>query len=140
MLLLTYFTLVGVVSSDFTRSTCTTSFTPCCSIFCQSYVFFQGCPCPLLDGTDVLHPGTAFLFSPAPFRQCIHVFTRVHLLFLHACPKKTIFLSIIWERSSKSVLFEFHRVCSCLHFSPSNLSAAFFGSTTFLMIIIFFHH
>ena len=37
-------TLVGVVSSDVSRSSCTTSFTPCCSIFSQSYVFFQGCP------------------------------------------------------------------------------------------------
>ena len=50
---LLYFTLVGVVSSDVSRSSCTTSFTPCCSIFSQSYVFFQVCPCPLLD---VLHP------------------------------------------------------------------------------------
>ena len=54
---ITYFTLVGVVSSDVSRSSCTTSFTPCCSIFSQSYVFFQGCPCPLLDVIDVLHPG-----------------------------------------------------------------------------------
>ena len=52
-----YFTLVGVVSSDVSRSSCTTSFTPCCSIFSQSYVFFKGCPCPLLDVIDVLHPG-----------------------------------------------------------------------------------
>ena len=54
---LLYFTLVGVVSSDVIRPSCTTSFTPCCSIFSQSYVFLQGCPCPLLDVIDVLHPG-----------------------------------------------------------------------------------
>ena len=54
---LLYFTLVGVVSSDVSRSSCTTSFPPCCSIFSQSYVFFQGCPCPLLDAIYVLHPG-----------------------------------------------------------------------------------
>ena len=53
---LLYFTVVGVVSSDVSRSSCTTYFTPCCSIFSQSYVFFQGCPCPLLDAIDVLHP------------------------------------------------------------------------------------
>ena len=39
------------------RSSCTTSFTPCCSILCHSYGFFQGCPCPLLDVINVLHPG-----------------------------------------------------------------------------------
>ena len=53
-----YYTLVSVVSSDVSRSSCTTSFHPCCSIFSQSHVFFQGCPCPFLDGIDVLHPGT----------------------------------------------------------------------------------
>ena len=97
--ILTYFTLVGVVSSDVSRSSCTTSFTPCCSIFSQSYVFFQGCPCPLLDVIDVLHPGA----SPSSFPGIIprmHVFTRLHLLFLHACPKKAIFLLIIWARNS----------------------------------------
>ena len=34
-------TLVGVVSSDVSRSICTTYFTSCCSIFSQSYVFCQ---------------------------------------------------------------------------------------------------
>ena len=37
----TLFTLVGVVSSDVSRSSCTTSFPPCCSIFSPSHVFFQ---------------------------------------------------------------------------------------------------
>ena len=58
----TYFTLVGVVSSDVSSSSCTTSFPPCCSIFSPSHVYFQGCPCPLLDAIDVLHPGAALLF------------------------------------------------------------------------------
>ena len=53
---LTYFTLVGVVSSDVSRSSCTTSFPPCCSIFSPSHVFFQGCPRPFLDVINVLHP------------------------------------------------------------------------------------
>ena len=36
-------------------------------------------------------------------------------------------------------MFEVHPVSSCLSFSPSNLSAAFFGSTTFqLLVIVFF--
>ena len=35
-----YFTSIGVVSSDVSRSICTTSFTPCCPIWCHSYVFF----------------------------------------------------------------------------------------------------
>ena len=45
-------------SSDVSHYSCTTSFTTCFSIFCHSYVFFQGCLCPLLDVIDVLHPGT----------------------------------------------------------------------------------
>ena len=49
-------TLVGVVSSDVSRSSCTTSLTPCCSIFSHSYVFLQGCRCQLLDVIDELHP------------------------------------------------------------------------------------
>ena len=92
--LLTYFTLLGVVSSDVSRSSCTTSFTPCCSIFSQSYVFFQGCHCPLLGVIDVLHHGVPLLLFSGIIPR-MHVFTRLHLLFLHACPKKAIFLLII---------------------------------------------
>ena len=33
----------------------------------------------------------------------MQVFTRLHLLFLHACPKKAIFLLIIWARRSRLV-------------------------------------
>ena len=93
--LLTCFTLVGVVSSDVSRSSRTTYFPPCCSIFSQSHVFFQGCPCSFLDVINVLHPRT----PPSSFPDIIprmQVFTRLHLLFLHACPKKAIFLLIIW--------------------------------------------
>ena len=56
--ILPYFTLVGIVSSDVSRSSCTTSFTPCCSIFSQSYVFFQGCPFPLIYVIDVGRPSS----------------------------------------------------------------------------------
>ena len=62
---LPYFTLIGVVSSDVSRSSCTTSFTACCHIFSQSSVFFQGYPCPLLDVIVVLHPGA----PPSSFPQ-----------------------------------------------------------------------
>ena len=37
-------------------------------------------------------------------------------------------------------LNEVHLICSCLSFSPSNLSAAFFGSTTFQLLLLVFHH
>ena len=30
----------------------------------------------------------------------MHIFTRLHLLFLHACPKRAIFLLVIWAKSS----------------------------------------
>ena len=100
--LLAFFTLVGVISSDVCRSSYTTSFTPRCSIFSQSYVFFQGCPCPLLDVIDVLNPGAPLLLFPGIIPR-MHVFTRLHLLFLLECPKKAIFLLIIWARSSRLV-------------------------------------
>ena len=115
--------VVGVVSSDVTRSGCTTPFPPCCSIFC--HFFFHG---------DVLAHllmllmhcimGRPFFFSGTI--PMMHFLIRLHPLFLHACPKKAIFPFIIWARSSR--LFEVHPACSCLSFSPSNLSAAFFGS------------
>ena len=54
--LVTYFTLVSVASSDVSSSSYTTSFLSCCSIFSQSHVFFQGCPCQLLPVIYVLHP------------------------------------------------------------------------------------
>ncbi len=82
----TYFTLVGVVSSDVSRSSCTTSFTPCSSIFSQSYVFFQGCPCPLLDVIDVLHPGAPPSSFPRHHSEnaCLYQVT----LIVSACMSK----------------------------------------------------
>ncbi len=44
--------------------------------------------------------GAPFFFSPASFRECMSLLVRFHLLFLYACPKKAIFLLIIWARSS----------------------------------------
>ena len=73
----TYFTLVGVVSSDISRSSCTTSFPPCCSIFSPSHVFFQGCPCPFIDVINVLHPRTPLLLFPDIIPR-MQVFTRLH--------------------------------------------------------------
>ena len=82
---ITYFTLVGVVSSDVRCSSCTTSFTPCCPIIYHSYVFFQKCPCPLLDVINVLHP------SSFPWHHSENAcLTRLHPLLLHACQKKAI--------------------------------------------------
>ena len=75
----------------------------CCSIFSQSYVFFQGCPCPLLDVIYLLHPGALLLLFPSII-PIMHVYTRLHLVFLRACPKKVIFLLIISARSSRLVL------------------------------------
>ena len=45
-------------------------------------------PCQIIDVINV-HPGSA------PF--------RLHLLFLHACPKKAIFKLITWAKSSRLV-------------------------------------
>ena len=83
---LLYFTLVGVFSSDVSRSSCTTSFTPCCSIFSQSYVFFQGCPCRLLDVIDVLHPGAPSSSFPRHHSEnaCLYYIT----LIVSACMSK----------------------------------------------------
>ena len=81
-------------------------------------------------------PGAPFLLFPDIIPR-MQVFTRLHLLFLNACPKKAIFVLIIWAWSSRIVAV--HLICSCLSFSPSNLFAAFFGSTTFQLLLIVFH-
>ena len=101
---LLYFTLVGVVSSDVSRSSCTTSFTPCCSIFSQSYVFFQGCPCPLLDVIDVLHPGAPPSSCPRHHSEnaCLCKITPI----VSACMSKERHFS--FDNFGKEVLFEVH--------------------------------
>ena len=90
-------TLFGVVSSDVSRSSRTTSFPPCCSIFSQSHVFFQGCPCPLLDVIYVLHPGT----PPSPFPRHHSENASLYKItqgIVSACISKEshFFLLIIW--------------------------------------------
>ena len=45
----------------------------------------------------------------------------------------------VQRKQAARVLFQVHPVCSCLLFSPSNLSAAFVGSITFQLLLIFFH-
>ena len=118
-----FLSLVGVVSSDVTRSSCTTSFVPCWHIiFCHSYVLYFHPRMPL--HTSWCYRCTASWGAPSScpgINPIMHFLTRLHLLFLHACPKKVIFLLIVWARSSR--LFKVHPVCSCLSFSPSNLSA-----------------
>ena len=69
---LLYVTLVGGVSSDVSRSRCTIYFTPCCSTFSQSYVFFQRC-----------YQCIPIFFSPASFRECMSLQDYTEL-FLHA--------------------------------------------------------
>ena len=36
-------------------------------VICHAYVFFQGCPCPLIDVINVLHHGAPLLLFPASF-------------------------------------------------------------------------
>ena len=64
----------------------------------------------------------------------MHVLTRLHLWFLHACPKKAIFL--LEFRQGVHVI----QYALVLSFSPSNLSAAFFSNTTFQLLVNFCHH
>ena len=60
---------------------------------------------PLLDVIDVLHSVMLPLLLFPGIIPRMHVFTILHwgLLFLHAWPKKAIFLLIIWARSSCGV-------------------------------------
>ena len=73
--------LVSGGSSDVKRSSCTTSCTPCCSIFCHSYIFSRDA----LVGSStswcyqcIASWGAPFFFSPASFRE-YNVLTRLHL-------------------------------------------------------------
>ena len=79
-------TLVGVVSSDVSRFRCTTSFPPCCSIFSQSHVFFQGCPCPLIDVIYVLHPGAPPSSFPRNYSENASLYKITHIV--SACMSK----------------------------------------------------
>ena len=75
--------LVGAVSSDVSRSRCTSySILFNCLIFCHSYIFFWRCPCPFIDVINALI-STAIMPSSV---ACLDI-----TLFLHACPKKDIF-------------------------------------------------
>ena len=88
----TNFTLFGVFSSDVSRSSCTTSFTPWCAIFSQSYVFFQGCICPLLDVINVLHHWAPTSSFPRDHSEN----ARLYLItvFVYACMSKEMLFNI----------------------------------------------
>ena len=69
--------------------------------------------------------GAPFFFSA--FREGIS-FTRLHLLFLHACPNKAIFRLIIWARSSS------------LFWSPSNMLLFVLFSVQLIRSNLRWHH
>ena len=94
------FALLGGVSSDVSRSRCTPYFTVLSSVTLKfsskdALVHFL-----MLSMYYIL--GRPLLLFPGVIPR-MHVFTRLHLLFLHACPKKAIFLLIICARSSRLV-------------------------------------
>ena len=67
--------------------------------------------------------GAPFFFSPASFRdELVEEITPI----VSACMSKESHFPFDYLDK-----FEIHTVCSCLFFSPSNLSVAFFGSATF---------
>ena len=76
-------TFVGIISSDVSRSSCTVSFTPCCPIFCHSYlnVFFQGRSCPLLE-MFVINQSTGSWpwFMWRPLLLSLSIIPRMHVL------------------------------------------------------------
>ena len=76
-------TLVGIVSSDVTRSGCTTSFTPCCSIFSQSYISSKDAFVHFLMLSMYCILERPLLVFPGIISRR-HVFTWLHLLVLHA--------------------------------------------------------
>ena len=111
-------TLLVIVSSDVSRSSCTTSFTPCCLIFCHAHVFFQGCPCPILDVINV-HPGVPLLLFPGIIPR-MHVLTRLHrsISFVSACLTKESHFSFdnLGKEFASSLKFiQYALVCPFLH-------------------------
>ena len=114
---LLYFTLVGVVSSDVSRSSCTTSFPPCCSIFSPSHVFFQGCPCPFLDVINVLHPRTPPSSFPRHHSENASLYKIT--LIVSACMSKESNFSEIdnlgKEFASSLKFIQYALVCPFLH-------------------------
>ena len=79
---LSYFIVVGVVSSDVSRSSCTTSFTPCCSVLCHSCFFFL-----MLSMYCIL--GRPLLLSPASFRKCMSSQDSIIIIYIvSACMSK----------------------------------------------------
>ena len=126
----TYISRLGVVGSDVSRSSCTTSFRPRCSIFSPSYVFFQGSVVHFLMLSMYCILERPLLPSPGIIPR-MHVFTSLQFI-VSACMSKEIHFS--FDNLSKefaSGLKFIQYAQDCLSFSPSNLSAAFFGSTTF---------
>ena len=123
-------TLVGGVSSDVSRSSCTTSFTPCHPIFCWPLllcflpsmpVFLYLVKCTL--ETCIL--GRRFFFPRHHSENA--VLTRLHLLFLHACPNKKgneshFSINILGKEFASCLKFIQYALLS---FSPSNLSTAY---------------
>ena len=100
----TYFTLVGGVSSAVLSSVTPMFWSK------DALVHFL-----MLSMYFIL--GRPFLLFPGIIPR-MHVFTSLHLLFLHACPKKAIFRLIIWARSS---CLEVHPVCSCFTLQKKQL-------------------
>ena len=132
--ILIHFTFGSVVSSDVNRPSCTTS-SMAHVLSSVTLVFFQGCPCQILDFINVS-------------RVFHDIIPKMHVLdysdcFQHACPEKgdqerekskdsqLIYDNMDWEFSSCLKFIQNAR----LSFSPSNISAAFFGSTTFQLLI-----
>ena len=113
--LLTYFTLVGVVSSDVSRSSSTTSFPPCCSIFSHSHVYFQGCHCPLLDVIYVLHPGAPSSSFPRNHSENASLYKIT--LIVYACMSKEShfsFANLGKEFASSLKFIQYALVCPFL--------------------------
>ena len=79
------------------------SFPPCYSIFMQSVSrFLPRIPCPFLDVINVLHHRTPPSSFPRHHSENASLY-KITIIVLHACPKKAIFLLIIWARSSRLV-------------------------------------
>ena len=81
-----------------------------------SYVFFQGCPCPLLDVIDVLHPGAPPSSVPRHHSEnaCLYNMT----LIISACMSKGIHFSFDNLGKEFASCFKFIQnalVCPFLH-------------------------
>ena len=111
-----YFTLVGVVSSDVSCSSCTTYFMPRGPIIPPLLICFL--PRMPLSNSCTVYWGA---HSPAPFRECMSSQDCTYCFCV--CTNKALFLLVIWAKCSRLVRRSSSSVLLFVHFSSQLISS-----------------